>query len=135
MPEAAVASTNTTDSAAVSRAIPRTPAPTAFQIPNSKFLLGMFMNGLALVVVLGCLQAIRTGDRLRLFVGLEARIQRPLALRVLGIASALVSEHQIVMGVEVLRIDGQRALERRDGIVEPALEEVHPADLVEYDAI
>ena len=71
-------------------------------------------------------QPVWAGDGLGRFVGLEACIQRPFASRVLVIAGALMRQHQIVVGIEVLRIDSQRALERRDRLVEAALKCTRP---------
>ena len=39
------------------------------------------------------------------------------------------------MRLQILRIDGEHALEFGDRLVEAALEEEHAADLVEHDAI
>src|SRR5262245_35106762 len=88
----------------------------------------MLVNLLPLVVIVGRLQAVRAGDRLRRLVGLEALVQLLLPLGELGVAQPLVTEHQVVMRLQVLRIDQQRPLERGDRLVELPLEELHAAD-------
>ena len=67
----------------------------------------MLVNQLAFVVVLGMQPPIRPGDRLRRLIGLEAQVEL-LVLRGLGgVAHPLVTEHQVVVGLQVFGIDRQ----------------------------
>ncbi len=95
----------------------------------------MLVNRLTLVVVFERLQSIGSGDGLRGLVGFEASVQDPLAGRERCVAHALVAEHQVVVGLEVLRVDFERLLEARNRLVEAALEETDAADLVEHHAV
>src|ERR1700676_3285298 len=83
----------------------------------------MLVDRLTLVVVFERLEPIRSGDRLRGLVRLEASVQDLLAGRERRVARALVAEHQVVMGFEVLRVDFERFLEARNRLVEAPLEE------------
>src|SRR5580765_8307509 len=93
------------------------------------------VNLLALVVVVGRAQTVRTGNRLGRFVGLESRIKRLLARGERRVADTLVAEHEIVVRLEIFGIDQEHLSERRDGVVEPPLQEMNPSDLVEHDAV
>src|SRR5262245_1105734 len=95
----------------------------------------MFVNRLALVVVVWRLQAIRSGDGLRGLVRLEARVERPLSGRERHVAFALITEHQVVMRLEILRIYGKRLREARDRVIESALQEMDAADLVQHNPV
>ena len=69
---------------------------------------------LALVVVVRVQLPVRAGDRLRRLVGLEPHVQRLLARRLLRVAEALVGQHQVVVRLEILRIDRQDLVELRN---------------------
>src|SRR5882762_107303 len=95
----------------------------------------MLVDRLTFVVVVGMELAIRSGDRLRGFVSLESQVQRTLALRELGPARSLITEHQVVMRLQILGIDLEDAGELRDRLGEFALQEQHASELIADDAI
>ena len=76
--------------------------------------VAMLVDLLPLVVVVLVQLAIGTGDRLRRLVGLEARVEHALPLGARGIAEALIPEHQVVVRLQILRIDRQHLLELVD---------------------
>src|SRR5205085_728435 len=76
----------------------------------------MLVNRLPFVVVLGRLQPVRPGDRLRGFVRLEASVQGAFTGRQRDVALALVTQHQVVMGFEILGIDRQGPPETGDRV-------------------
>ena len=65
----------------------------------------MFMHSLPLIVIFGMRLAIRAGDRLRRLVCFEAQVARFVLLSQLFISQSVVAEHQIVMRLQVFRID------------------------------
>src|SRR5579872_767230 len=67
----------------------------------------MFVNRLALVVILGMKLTIRAGKRLRRLICLESQVEFLFVVRLLRLAQTLVAEHEIVMRLQVLGIDGQ----------------------------
>ncbi len=93
------------------------------------------MDRLALQIVEWMLLAVRTGERLRGFVFLEAHV--PLLVRrgQLVVAEARVAEHQVVICFQVFRIDGDRPEEFVARLGVTALEEIHPAQIVMHHAI
>ena len=55
--------------------------------------------------------------------------------RALGVPKSLRGEHQVVVGLEILGIDGQRLLEHGDRLGVLAPQEEQPADLVVRDPV
>ena len=66
----------------------------------------MLMDGLALVVVLGVNQTIRTGKGLRRLIGFEAQIAFLIFVRLIGISQTAITQHEIVVCLQILGIDG-----------------------------
>src|SRR5262245_36149677 len=92
----------------------------------------VLMDGLALVVVLRMELAIRAGDELGGLVGLEALVERLLLAGRLRVAEPLPAEHQVVVGLQVLRIYAEHLPEGRDRFLVLPLQEQRPADLVQH---
>ena len=95
----------------------------------------MLVDLLPLVVVVRVQLPERPGDRLRGFVGFEPRVEDTFALDACGIAQALITQHQVVVRLEILGVDGQHLLEGVDRRTELALEEEHASELVQDDAV
>src|SRR5262249_44957453 len=95
----------------------------------------VLMDGLPLVIVFRMLFAIRTGNRLSSFVGFEAQVQGPLLLCILCLAQSLIAEHQVVMRLQVFRIDRHHFLELRNSLVILSLQEEKPAQIIQGDTI
>ena len=76
----------------------------------------MFMDGLALVVVFGVGLAIGAGQGLGGFVGFEAEVAFLVLVGAGFVAEAGVAEHEVVVGLEIFRIDGEGLLEFFDGV-------------------
>ena len=95
----------------------------------------VLVNRLPLVVVVRMQLPIWPGDRLRCFVSLEALVQRSLMSRARVIAEALIAQHQVVMRLQILRVDAQHLVELLDRFGELAFQEEDPAELIEHDAI
>ena len=68
-------------------------------------------------------------------IGLEAPEQRFLVRGLAGLPQPPVAEHQIVVRLHILRIDGKNLLDRHDGFLVAAVEEQDPADLVRHNAV
>src|SRR5574338_261387 len=95
----------------------------------------MLVDGLPLVVVVRVKLAIRAGDRLRVFVRLEAAVERLFASSALVLAEAAIAQHQVVVRLEIFRIDRQYALEGIDAFLVLPLQEEHAPELVEDDSV
>ena len=95
----------------------------------------MLVDLLPLVVVVLVQLAVRSGDRLRRFVRLEARVERPLPLGAGGISEPLVAQHQVVVRLQILGVDRQHLLELGDRLGELALQEQDAPELVADDAV
>ena len=95
----------------------------------------MFVDLLPLVVVFGRFEPIRSGDGLRGLVRLEPRVQDLFTRGERRVAGSLVAEHQVVMRLEIFRVDAQDLLKRHNRSVEPPLQELNPADLTEHDPV
>src|SRR2546427_12124469 len=75
----------------------------------------MLVDGLALVVVLGVLPAIGAGNGLRRFVCFETQVARLVLPRAALLAEGGISEHQVIVGLQILPIyaeDGFKLFER-----------------------
>src|SRR5580704_6290366 len=83
----------------------------------------VFVDGLALVVVVGMGLAIGAGQGLGGFVGFEAEVTILVRVSAGFVAEAGVAEHQVVVGLEIFGIDGKRLLEFFDGVGVAFLEE------------
>src|SRR5579883_3466282 len=95
----------------------------------------MLMDGLALEIVVGMRLAIGAGDRLRSFIGFEAQIALLVSAGAGIVAEAGIAEHQIVIGLEILGIDGKRLLKFFHGISVALLEEEDATEFVVDDAV
>ena len=95
----------------------------------------VLVNGLPFVVVFGRGAAERPGDGLRGFVRLEPLVERALAQRLFAVARALMGQHQIVVGGDVLGVYRQHRLVGGDGRVVLPVEELQAPDLAEDDAV
>ena len=71
----------------------------------------VLVNSLPLVVVFWIQLAIGSSDCLRSFIGLETQVAKLVFVRQFLIAQAVVTEHQVVVGLQILRIDGQNTLQ------------------------
>ena len=93
------------------------------------------MYGLSLRIVFWMLQPVCTRDCLRSFVRFETHVESSMKLRVRFIAQSLVAKHQVVMGLQVLRIDAQGRLKFLDCIRVLVLEEQSATQIVAHDAV
>src|SRR5216684_30841 len=75
----------------------------------------MLVNRLALVVVLRMRPAVRARYGFGGFVGLEAQIADLIIVRPVFQAQAAITEHQIVIGLQILRINLKDPVEFLDG--------------------
>src|SRR4051812_6205688 len=75
----------------------------------------VFVNRLALVVVFGMRHAELTRDRLRGLIRLKTQIAFLMLFGAGGLSESGVAEHQVVMSLEVFRIDLQNLLKLGDG--------------------
>src|SRR5271156_1160611 len=71
----------------------------------------MFVNRLPLVIVLGIELSVRTGDGLRSFVGFETQVAHLVFVSLLLVPKAPVAQHQVVMRLQVFRIDRENRLQ------------------------
>ena len=101
-------------------------------VPQGRAVL---VHGLPLVVVVGVQLAVGPGDRLGRLVRLEAPVERLVLLRHLAVSASLVAEHQIVVCLQVLGVDGQHLLQLGDRVRVLPLQEEQPADLVPHHAV
>ena len=95
----------------------------------------MLVNLLALIIVVRMQLTVRTGDGLRRFVGLEPLVQHTFGSRQRRFAEALIRQHQVVMGLQILGVDFEHPLELGDRLAELALQEERPAKLVADNSI
>ena len=95
----------------------------------------MLVNLLALVIVLGIELAVRPGDGLGSLIRLETQIADLVFVRLLLIAQAVVTEHQVIVRLQVFRIDRQHRLQDlyRVGIF--ALQKQDAAKIIQRHAI
>ena len=95
----------------------------------------MLVNILALVIVFGMKLPIASGNRLRSFVGFETQIARLMLLGHLVVAEPVVAEHEVVMRLQIFRIDRQHALQSLHRIGIFSLQEKNAAQIVERHAV
>ena len=95
----------------------------------------MFVNGLSFVIGSRIPLTILAGDDLGGFVGLEAQVQRLLPAGIVNVAQAPVGQHEVVVGLEVFRINGQHLLQFIHGVLVLLFQEVDPADLIQDDPV
>ena len=95
----------------------------------------MFVNELPLVVVFRMRLAIRAGKCLRGLISFEAHIQLLLMLRLVRLTQALIAEHEIVVSLQVFRIDAEYPLQGRDGIRVFPLQEEDSAQIIQSYAV
>jgi len=70
----------------------------------------MLVNQLPLVVVFRMCLSISARQRLGGLISFEAQIKLLLMLCLVGLAQPLIAEHEVVMGLEVFRVDAEYAL-------------------------
>ena len=83
----------------------------------------------------GCSLAVRSGQRLRGFICLEAQIALLVLVGIQFVAQARVAEHQIVVCLQIFRIDRKRLLEFFHRIGIAFLQKKHAAQFVVDHAI
>src|SRR5579883_1562110 len=111
-------------------------SPGAFTAYNAKKALSsMVVNRLAFIIVLGAREARLRGQSLRCFVGFEAAEEALLARGFAGLSQAAEAEHQVVVRLEVFRVDGQGIEECVDGLGVAPLQEQDAPLLVADDAV
>ena len=76
----------------------------------------MLVDGLPLIVVFRMADPVASSDRLRRFVGLEAQVAFLVILGALLVSKTVISEHQVVMSLHILRIDCKDLLEFLDRV-------------------
>src|SRR2546423_11475201 len=74
----------------------------------------MFMNRLPLVIVLRMRLPVRSGNRLRPFIRLEPQIAVFVLIRPRLVAQPAVAKHQVVVRLQILRINLQRLFKLAD---------------------
>src|SRR2546425_12691169 len=65
----------------------------------------MLVDLLPLVVVVRVKLAVRSGHRLSRLVRLEALVQDALPCRAGSVSESLIAQHQVVVGLQILRLD------------------------------
>ena len=94
----------------------------------------VFVDGLALVVVFWMGLAIGASQGLGGFVGFEAEVAFLVLVGAGFVAETGVAEHQVVIGLEVFGIDGERLLEFFGGVGVALLEEEDAAEFIKNGA-
>src|SRR5258708_36370978 len=95
----------------------------------------VLVNRLALVVVFGMRLAVGTSDGLRRFIGFEAQIAGLVFVGFGVVAETVVAKHQVVVCLQIFRVDGKSLLEFFDGIRVALFEKAAAAKLVAHDAV
>ena len=95
----------------------------------------MLMNALAFVVVFGIQLTIGAGDGLRSFVGFEAQVARLMFFRHFFIAQSVVTEHEIVVRLQIFGIDGEHLLQSFHRHRSICVQEKNAAEIVQRHAI
>src|SRR2546422_135292 len=95
----------------------------------------VLVDGLALVVVLGVLTAVRAGDGLRRFVGFEAQVARLVLPRAVLLAEAVIAEHQVIVRLQILRIYAEDVFKLFDRVGVAALEEENAAQFIAHHPV
>ncbi len=93
------------------------------------------MDGLTLVVVLGVSLAIGARQGLGGFVGFEAEVTLLVFVGAGFVAEAGVAQHEVVVGLQVFRVDRERLLEFFHRVPVALLQEEDAAEFVVDDAI
>ncbi len=95
----------------------------------------MFVNRLTLVVIFRIAEPVGTCDRLGRFVGLESQISGLMLARHLFVAHSSVSEHQVVVGLQIFRIDRKYTLQRSNCVRIFSLQKQHSAKIVDSNSV
>ncbi len=93
------------------------------------------MDRLPLVVVFGVRLAIGSGDRLRRLIGFESQITLFVSVGARFVTQTAVAEHQVVMRLQIFRINRESLVEFRHRIDIALLQEEDAADFVVHHAI
>src|SRR5258708_1532998 len=95
----------------------------------------MLMDRLALVVVFGMGLTIWASNSLRGFVRLEAQITSLMVLGLLLVSQAAIAEHQVVMCLQVFRVNREYGVQRLHRICVFPLKEHDAAVVVQRHAV
>ena len=95
----------------------------------------MFVNRLTLVVIFRIAEPIGSCDRLGGFVGLKSQISCLMFPRHLFVAHPSISEHQVVVGLQIFGIDGKYSLQRSNCVRIFSLQKQHSAKIVDSDSV
>ena len=95
----------------------------------------MLVDQLPFVVVFGMRLAINAGKCLGRLVSFEAHVELLLMLRLVRLTQALIAEHEIVMSLQVFRVDAEYPLQGRDGIRVFPLQEEDSAQIIQSYAV
>src|SRR5215471_19601102 len=79
--------------------------------------------------------SVTPGNRLRRFIRLEAQVSFLVLFGALLVSKAVITEHQVVMSLHILRIDCQNALEFLDRVRIFLLEKQNATRIIAHDAI
>src|SRR6267378_944353 len=100
-----------------------------------KYNADVFMNRLPLVVILGMSLAVWPGDGLGRFIGLEPQIPRLVFVGFGVVAKPVVAQHQVVMRLQILGIDGERLFEFLNRVGVALLQKQDAPKLVTHHAV
>ena len=95
----------------------------------------MLVDRLPLIVVFRIQLPVWPCDGLSGFIGFESQIPSLVFLSLLVIAQAVVAEHEVVVRLQILRINGEHLLECRDAVVIFSLQEKDSSEIIQRDAI
>src|SRR3954452_22449790 len=95
----------------------------------------MLVNRLALIVVFRMSLPIWAGDCLRRFVSFEAQISRLVLLRLFLIPKSAIAKHQVVLRLQVFRINRQHAVQRFYSLFVFSLQEQYATEIIDGDAV
>ena len=95
----------------------------------------MLVDRLPFVVVFRVRLAISARKCLRGLISFEAHIQLLLMLCLVGLTQALIAEHEIVVSLQVFRIDAEYPLQGRDGIRVLPFQKEDSAQIILRDAV
>ncbi len=90
----------------------------------------MLVDRLALIVVGRVETAIFSGQKLRSFIRFEAQIESAMQVGLFIIPQTPIGQHEVVVGLEILGIDGKRFSELFDGKLVFTFQEVESTQLI-----
>src|ERR1700746_2756629 len=95
----------------------------------------MLVDGLPLSVVVWIQQAIWAGESLSGFIRFKAHVADTEIVGLLLVSHAAVAEHEIVICLQVLRINRQDGLKLLDGLRVISLEKENSSKIIERHAV